>query len=105
MFDGTDYLYFGGFNNDLGARTYDIYRLSGGPDFDWKRVGELNNARHAHSVAIVNNIFMVIGGNGYFPTEGCKYIRNEIKCVKQGTKLNKWKFYPALMPVTTNYCQ
>ena len=77
----------------------DIYLLSGDPNFDWKKVGELNNARHGHSVAIVNNIFMVIGGNGYFPTEGCKYTRGEIKCVRQGLKLNKWKFFPALMSV------
>ena len=105
VFDGTDYLYFGGYNLDLSVPMYDIYRLRGSPKFVWKRVGELNSARHGHSVAIVNNIFMVIGGNGLFPTEGCGNIRGEIKCVKHGTRLNMWKFYPALMPVTKNYCQ
>ena len=48
---------------------------------------------------------MIVGGNGYFGTEGCRYIRGEMKCVKQKPNLDRWKFYPALMPVTENYCK
>ena len=71
VLDGTDFLFFGGMNQDLGSAISDIHRLSS-PDFIWKKVGELNLARHGHSVAKINDIFVVVGGTGYFETEGCK---------------------------------
>ena len=35
----------------------------------------------------------------------CKYSRDEIKCVKQKPKLNRWQFYPLLMTVSKTYCK
>ena len=50
-------------------------------------------------------LFLVVGGTGYYETEGCRYLRDEIKCVKQEPKLNQWQFFPVLMPVSKNYCE
>ena len=81
-----------------------IYRLSS-PDFVWKKVGEFNFARYGHNVVMIDDIFFVVGGTGYYETEGCRYSRDEIKCVKQEPKLNQWQYFPVLMPVSKNYCQ
>ena len=102
MFYKSKFLFFGG-HNGL-TRTDEIYQLSS-QKFYWKNIGKLNHSRHGHSVALVDNHFLVVGGNGYFKTERCKYSSDKIDCVEQEPKLNKWMFYPALMPVDDNYCK
>ena len=103
MFYGNKFLFFGGYSHEQG-RSNDIYQLSS-PKFYWKKLGKLNEARHGHSVAIVDDQFLVVGGNGNFDTERCKYATDKVECVKQEPKINMWKFYPALMPVSDNYCK
>ena len=102
MFYKTNFLFFGG---HIGiSRTSNIYQLNS-KQFNWKLVGKLNHARHGHSVVILDDHFLVVGGNGYFETERCKYSSEKIDCVKQEPKINMWKFYPALMVVDDNYCK
>ena len=48
VFDGTGFLFFGGYDGDMAKSMNDIYHLSS-PSFVWKKVGELNFARYGHS--------------------------------------------------------
>ena len=98
IFYGTDFLFFGGLSSK------NIYKLDS-LSFYWGQIGTLNKARHAHSVAIVDGLFLVVGGAGVFETERCKYSNDKIVCVKQEPTLSKLSFYPALMLVDDNFCK
>ena len=71
----------------------------------WKKLGELNEARYAHGVFIQEGDFIVVGGdNGTRGTERCILNEDEIRCTVIDPELYDYSYYPEMMAVEPNYC-
>ena len=102
IFHGGSYYYFGGSG---GPRTSNsILRLQSG-SWTWTNVGQLNSARNAHAVTLVNDTFMVVGGNGVRKNEACQRLNNgQFSCTELFSSLKEnYSWYPILFSVADNY--
>ena len=94
--------------------TLDLYATAIIAAFDtikkeWKFVGELNQARYAHGVFIQEGEFVVVGGfdssdSSSLATERCTSTEDSIDCILIDPMLYSYSYYPAIMPVTSDYC-
>ena len=71
---------------------------------EWKKLGELNQARYAHGVFIQQGDFIVVGGWGTFRTERCTLNEEAIRCTLIDPKLSEYCYYPEMMSVEPNFC-
>ena len=72
---------------------------------EWKKLGELNQARLGHGVFIQQGHFIVVGGyNGNLRTERCTLNEDAISCTLIDPELNGYAFYPEMMSVEQNFC-
>ena len=100
------FYYFGGV--DGYNRFTQIQRLDSAT-WTWSIVGNLNQARDGHGVALVQrNTFMVVGGlsspsQTTKPNEVCTLDNGEMTCEEKTTTLNGYVHYPAVFPVNDNY--
>ena len=99
-FHAGNFYYFGGRDNN-GARD-SILRLNAST-WTWSNVGKLNSARLGHSVILVENKFMVIGGLGTQPNEACVLNDGQLSCTEQSTSLTNYVFTPLLFLVNNSY--
>ena len=73
---------------------------------EWKKLGELNQARYAHGVFIQQGDFIVIGDyKGRLRTERCTLNQDAIRCTLVDPELQDYGFYPEMMSVMPNYCE
>ena len=94
----SSYFYFGG----SGAESI-IARLDGS-SYKWSKVGQLNEGRWAHNAIHLNDIFLVVGGDGTKNTEKCEYKNNQMVCHSQTPSLTSYAYTPELMTVFDDYC-
>ena len=102
------------------ADTFYIFGGDSGPDIytasnkiaafstvtkEWKKLGELNQARYGHGVFIQQGDFIVVGGWGIFRTERCTLNQDAIRCTLIDPELEDYGFYPEMMSVMPNYCE
>ena len=72
---------------------------------EWKKLGELNQARYAHGVLIQQGNFIVVGGYpGNLRTERCTLNEGTIRCTLIDPELKSYGFYPEMMFVEPNFC-
>ena len=72
---------------------------------EWKKLGELKQARYYHGVIIQNGDFVVVGGNdGQLGTERCILSEDTITCTVIDPVLDHYYYYPEMMSVPPNYC-
>ena len=72
---------------------------------EWRKVGELNQARLAHGVFIQQGYFIVIGGmDGLLGTERCILNEDAISCTVVEPILHNYFYYPEMMAVEPNFC-
>ena len=78
---------------------------------EWKKMGNLKNAREGHGVSIQRGEFIVVGGknsesNGQkaLSTERCTVKGDVIKCTEIGPVLTSYEDYPEMMLVLHDYC-
>ena len=98
--DAGNFYYFGGY--DSGATVSSILRLNGAT-WTWSNAGQLNSARHAHNVIMVDKTVMVIGGGGNQPNEACILTNAEFTCQRLSSSLYEYKYTPLLHLVNDNY--
>ena len=74
----------------------------------WKKLGELNEARLGHGVIAQKGEFIVVGGDGIIDegtkTERCSLSDDSIQCTSVDPELYDYFFYPEMMLVPENYC-
>ena len=88
----------------------DIYPEEKSGRSGWTKLGDLNVARHGHSVIQAGNKFIVVGGtttrcgahrcmipNTQLPTESCKLDGQSMTCVTREPKLSTFTYWPLLM--------
>ena len=96
------FFFFGGWICD-GPSNF-ITRLDN--DYQWSKVGLLNQARHAHGAIYDGNQIMVIGGGrGEFQTEKCEIENETVFCASQEPTLKDYGWFPELYLVSDNYCK
>ena len=72
---------------------------------EWKKLGELNQARYGHGVFIQQGNFIVVGGlEEDFRTERCTLNEEAIRCTLIDPELNGYYYYPEMMFVEPNFC-
>ena len=72
---------------------------------EWKKVGNLNQARFAHGVFIQQGNFIVVGGYfGTLGTERCILNEDEIRCTVIDPELSTYYYYPEMMAVEPDFC-
>ena len=102
------------------ADTFYIFGGDSGPDIytasnkiaafstvtkEWKKLGELNQARYAHGVFIQQGDFIVVGGNNKnLRTERCTLNEDAIRCTFVDPELDRYAYYPEMMSVEPNFC-
>ena len=106
----SSFIIFGGYD---GSWTDDTKRIAA---FDttskqWKRLGQLNQARRGHGVIDHQGQFIVVGGettgslkNSAFSTERCIWKNDYIKCKTVDPELEEYISYPEMMSVPENFC-
>lgn len=71
----------------------------------WSKVGTLQNARYAHDVTFLNQVFLVVGGAGSLPSEVCSLDQNgQMSCLPKGPFMDNFAWYPESFIVEENYC-
>ena len=98
IFDAGNFYYFGGYDRGV---INSILRLNEAT-WTWSRVGNLNSARWHHGVILIENTFMVIGGDGTHPNEACFLENGQFTCEEKTSILEKYKT-PVLFPVSNNF--
>ena len=63
----------------------------------WAKLGNLEVARIGHGAIQFGNEFIVIGGNGNYPTESCKFNGQSMTCTTREPTLSNFYLYPELM--------
>ena len=73
---------------------------------EWKKVGELNNARRDHQVMVNQGEFIVVGGEKTKTTERCLFLDGLIQCelVEPVLKDLPYSDFRELMRVPFDYC-
>lgn len=95
------YFIFGGWIDDY--KTDVIAKFN--PDIkQWSSVGQLNSARYSHGAIVIDDQFLVVGGNNQQKTERCYFVGDEINCISQEPTLVKYRHWPELIFVGNNYC-
>ena len=99
----SSFFIFGGYYNYNGLNTiasFDTNRKQ------WKKLGQLNQARRGHGVIIQEGQFLVVGGGQLrsFGTERCQLNDRSIQCTTVEPKLSGYYYYPELMSVPANFC-
>ena len=96
FYDGNFY-YFGGFNSG----ALDSILCLNADSWTWSNVGKLNSARFGHGVILVDNKFMVIGGESLtqntLPNEACVFTDGQLSCTEQSTSLTNYKSTPLFL--------
>lgn len=100
---GSSFYVFGGFHAATGQSTIASFDTI---SKEWKKVGDLNQARYGHGVLIQQDYFIVVGGlDGYLSTERCYFVDDSVECVTVEPVVNFYAYYPELTSVDENYCQ
>ena len=99
----SSFIIFGGYD---GSWTDDTKRIAA---FDttskqWKRLGQLNQARRGHGVILHQGQFIVVGGKYPLGTERCILNGDSIQCTTVDPELENYKYYPEMMSVPGNFC-
>ena len=78
---------------------------------EWKKKGDLNQARWGHKVLVQKDVFITVGGvSPYgtekpFGTERCEMQKDDtIRCTVVAPLLTNCMFYAGLIPVLDDYC-
>ena len=71
---------------------------------EWKKLGELNQARLGHGVFIQQGDFIVVGGWENLRTEHCTLNQDAIRCTLINPELDYYYYYPEMMAVNPDYC-
>ena len=94
----SSYFYFGGvYSGSIIARL-------DGSSYKWNYVGRLNEGRNGHNAIHLNDIFLVVGGDGTKKTEKCEYKNGQMVCHSQSPSLTNYKYTPELMTVSNDFC-
>ena len=103
VFNADNFYYFGG---NTGSLSSSILGLSAA-SWTWSIVGKLNFSRHGHGVILVENTFMVLGGEGLYsvdmPNEACLLSSGQFTCTQLSTNLTDYTFTPLLFLVDNAY--
>ena len=110
--EGTFYL-FGGDSGPSDSTPSKTIAAFSTVTKEWKKLGELNQARYAHGVFIEFSMkffqhgeFIVVGGfPGDLRTERCTFHEDAIRCTLVDPELEDYGFYPEMMSVMPNYCE
>ena len=94
----SSYFYFGGHG------AYSIIARLDGSSYKWSKVGQLNEGRLGHNAIHLNDIFLVVGGDGTKKTEKCEYKYDQMVCQSQSPSLTDYKYTPELMIVSDDFC-
>ena len=99
-FHAGNFYYFGGYG--YFGRLDSILRLNA-DSWTWSNVGKLNSARLGHSVILIENKFMVIGGSDNQPNEACVLNDGQFSCTEQPNSLTDYRITPILFLVNKSY--
>ena len=99
IFNAGNFYYFGG---SLGYPDNTIRSLSAAT-WTWSEVGRLNAARYGHGVILVDNNFMIVGGNGNQPNEACHLNNGQFICEQKTSRLTNFYGSQILFRVSENY--
>ena len=94
----SSYFYFGGiYSGSIIARLDDS-------SYKWSKFGQLNEGRWGHNAIHLNDIFLVVGGEGTKKTEKCEYKYDQMFCHSQTPRLTNYAYTPELMIVADDFC-
>ena len=101
------FILFGGLYNDEQVPT-DFYPTDIVAKFNpgsskWTKLGNLRHSRYAFGITEVDTKYMVIGGQDDKRTETCELKNETIECTSREPTLNEFRYYPALMIVSSDY--
>ena len=71
---------------------------------EWRKLGYLNKARHAHGVIIHQEEFIIVGGIGTLGTERCILNGDSVQCSTVDPQLEGYFGYPEMMSIHENFC-
>ena len=108
VFHVGNFYYFGG--TTLSGPVDDILGLNEA-SWTWSKLGKLNSLRYGHSAILVENTFMVIGGQSRITrsnfrvksNEACRLTDNKFSCTEASSKLTKYVFRPLCFLVNDDY--
>ena len=73
----------------------------------WTKLGTLRASRHAFGVFQTDKKYLVMGGgangNFYRNTEVCEFENETIECTSREPTLYKFRYFPAMMIVASDY--
>ena len=86
--------------------TNQIAKLDG-TTFEWEDVGSMQAIRYLHNVIVIQDTFLVVGGEGRRNTERCSYdsSENRFTCQKHPLTLRDYADYPELFAVQSDFCK
>ena len=99
LYAAGDFYYFGG-NADNNFRS--ILCLNS-TTWTWSTIGHLNKAREGHGVILIEQTFMIIGGEGNYTTEACLLKNGNFTCEETDSTLTNYYRTPLLFPVNDKY--
>ena len=104
IFYGTSHYYFGGWSNQDTTELSYILALQE-KTWTWSNLGLMKTTRHAHSVILVDQKFMLLGGGrgGIKNNEACILNNGEFSCTEFSSSLDHYVYYPILYLVDENY--
>ena len=74
-------------------------------NYEWSMAGRLTTARYWHGATVVDDIVLVVGGDGNLKTERCAKSENDnIECVEQEPRLYFYYKWPEMFIVDGDYC-
>ena len=98
------FILFGGWTGDVDTDI--IAKFDPGLN-QWTKLGILRASRHAFGVFQTDKKYLVMGGgaNGNYDrrTEVCELKNETIECTSREPILNKFRYYPAMMLVPSDY--
>ena len=100
IFESGNFYYFGG-ADDSGPLS-SILRLNAAT-WTWSNVGNLNSARNGHEVILIENTYLVIGGELNQPNEVCLLNNGQFTCEEKNTTLDNYRYKPLLFLVSNNF--
>ena len=100
IFNAGNFYYFGGYDE---ADLNSILRLNAAR-WKWAFVGKLKSARNGHGVILIDDTFMIIGGQGNFSNEACFLEFNgKFTCEEKVSSLDDYYFTPLMVLVNDDY--
>ena len=117
VYTDSAFFHFGGFVKSVSSSV--VARLDA-RTYEWSQVGSLNTGRSYLNAILLNNYFLVIGGETTVEVEGdpgnyttlfnlktekCHMSSGSMICSEQSPTLDNYRLWPELIAVEDSYCR